>query len=279
MARLTKDVIGKLEVEGVEYSVNAEFQQGALQLADEIDLDEIEAGKIFLEGRDDADVSGRSVLACSIIRFHQRRKYLLDSLRLLLQIAADVDQPEHIRDGTGEIIWGLLQIPNGGVDASKFVRKCLSSMGDIKTWLHQLTEKLNRASVPGQGAHPELLEIVEYQRVSLLQQHESLGIILLYLVKAKHSTVAEFELVLETLKKADRFDNLLRKHCPSNRNWSSSSCHISVIENGDRIRWLTDCSSLLPRCWSVYSPFWCSRRGWVCRGRKNSHREDSWRER
>jgi nuclear pore complex protein Nup205 len=51
--------------------------------------------------------------------------------------------------------------------------------------------------------------MLEYQRVSLVNQHESLAVILLYLVKESHSLVADFEQVMEIMRKADKYDNLL----------------------------------------------------------------------
>ena len=84
-------------------------------------------------------------------------------------------------------------------------------MGGIKGWLQNLADKVNSTSVLGQGHRVELLETIEYQRVSLVQQHESLGVIVLYLVKANYSIVADFEQLLDIVKKADKYDNLLGK--------------------------------------------------------------------
>ena len=84
-------------------------------------------------------------------------------------------------------------------------------MGDVKSWLQRLAEKLSSASVLGQLQQVEVLETIEYQRVSLVKQHESLGVILLYLVKEGHSVVTDFEQVLEHLRKADKYDSLLCK--------------------------------------------------------------------
>jgi nuclear pore complex protein Nup205 len=80
-------------------------------------------------------------------------------------------------------------------------------MSDIKTWLQKLAEMSNTGSVTGQQS--EVLETIEYQRVSLVKQHELVGIIVFYLVKQNYTVLADFELVLETLKKVDKFDSLL----------------------------------------------------------------------
>ncbi|EGE85811.2 nuclear pore complex subunit Nup192 [Blastomyces dermatitidis ATCC 18188] len=45
---------GKITVNDVEYSVNEQFQQDVLQVADALDVDEIEAAGYFLRAQDDA---------------------------------------------------------------------------------------------------------------------------------------------------------------------------------------------------------------------------------
>lgn len=230
--KLMRCSTGKLEFNGDEYTINEEFQQGALQLADELNLDEVQAGQIFLESQSEADKSGRSVLTCSILRYHQRRIYLLDCLRLLLQYAANVDQTESIRSGSEAAIRMVLQVEDNPSNPSKFVQKCLSSMQEAKLELQNLAEKANGASVLGQGQHADTVEIRNYQQVSLIKQHEILGVIIYYLVKDNYSTVAEFELVLDTLKKADKFDEVLIHYFPLIGAYIS---RFGALENGGTI--------------------------------------------
>lgn len=205
------------------YKINEDFQQGTFQLADELNLDEIEASQIFFDAQDDADATGRSVLSCSIIRFHQRRKLLLDCLRLTLQQIAELEgnseQEQELKMFLEHIIKETIssQSPttatniNTTRNAPTFISKCISAMGDIRQWLQKISDKVSSASVLGQPSQPELLEIMEYQRHSLVKQHELLGVIVLYLVKADHSSVEDFELLLGVLKKADKYDNVLGK--------------------------------------------------------------------
>jgi nuclear pore complex protein Nup205 len=205
--------LGKLDVSGDEYTINGEFQQGALQLADELDLDEVDAAQIFLEAQGETDASGRPALSNSIIRFHQRRKCVLDCIRLILQLSADINQDDQLRADLQTIVNDIVQ---PGETPLRYTQRCLSSMNDIKSWLQRLAEKLSGASVLGQLQQAELLDMVEYQRVSLVNQHESLAVILLYLVKESHSLVADFEQVLEIMRKADKYDNLLGRCTPPN---------------------------------------------------------------
>jgi nuclear pore complex protein Nup205 len=200
-----------LNVSGEEFRINEEFQQGALQLADHLNLDELDAARIFLEVQSETDSSGRSSLTNSIIRFHQRRKVLLDCLRLTLGLSADVDREEHIRASLQALIAQVVQSQNA---PSRYIQRCLSSMGDIKSRLQDLAEKLNSASILGQSQQAELLQTIEFERGSLVKQHESLSIVLLYLVKENYSVLEDFEWTIDHLRKADKYDNLLCEQTP-----------------------------------------------------------------
>ncbi|KAL2075236.1 hypothetical protein VTL71DRAFT_179 [Oculimacula yallundae] len=203
---------GKLEISGDQYTINEDFQQGALQVANELNLDELEAARIFLEVQDETDSSGRSALTNSIIRFHQRRKTILDCLLLILQQSADEDQDEALREDLQAIVAQIVQPENG---STRYTQRCISSMEDIKLGLQGLADSLNRASLLGQAQQVEAVEAIEYQRVSLVKQHESLGVIVLYLVKENHSVEGDLDRVLGILRKTDKYDSLLLHYLPA----------------------------------------------------------------
>lgn len=181
-----------------------------LQLAEDLNLDELEAARLYFQSQSETDTTGRSPRTISTVRFHQRRRWLLDCLRLVLQNAGDVDQDEIVRAGLQGFVDRVLAPPQGSTTRI-YIGKCLSSMGDIKSWLQGLADKVNTASVINQGS-PEFLEMVEFQQASLVTQHELLGVILVYLIKQNYSTSADFEQLLATLRKVDKYDNLLREH-------------------------------------------------------------------
>lgn len=184
----------------------------------------MEASEIFFDAQDEADATGRSILSCSIIRFHQRRKLLLDCLRLTLQLEADLkgnseqeqeqeEEQQELKAFLGSIISKFINSEDRPITTTSntptFVSRCISAMGDIRQWLQKISDKLSSASVLGQPSQPDLLEIMEYQRHSLIKQHELLGVIILHLVKVNQSLVGDFELLLGVLKKADKYDHLL----------------------------------------------------------------------
>lgn len=88
----------------------------------------------------------------------------------------------------------------------------LPVMADIKSWLQALGDKIAAAQTLGQagpGGLSEEAETVEFSRVSLIQQHELLGVIMCGLVTKRQATVKDFEDFMEYLRKLDKYDHLL----------------------------------------------------------------------
>lgn len=99
---LTMDTIltttGKIIIGEVDYTLNEEFKDQAIKLADDLELDQQECAELLILGGKDAESLDRSQISCAVIRFHQYRTFLLDCLRLVLKISLDVDIREDYRD-------------------------------------------------------------------------------------------------------------------------------------------------------------------------------------
>ncbi|KAF7545027.1 hypothetical protein G7Z17_g9488 [Cylindrodendrum hubeiense] len=206
---------GKVVIDGDEYSINENFQQDALTLSDEVDIDELEATRCLLESQEDPSTLGRSLLECGIIRFHQQRKYVLDAVRLLLELEgldgelADSEALEGIKLYVAE---RLLQPAMGAVASKRIVPRCMAAMKEIKAWLQKLADKIAAAQTLGQagpGRISEEMETVEFSRVSLMQQHELLGVILCRSVEMRQASTSDFMEFVSALKRLDKYDALL----------------------------------------------------------------------
>jgi nuclear pore complex protein Nup205 len=199
-----------------------------LALADEVDIDELEAARYILESRGDETILGRSLLECAIIRFHQQRKYALDALRLLLELdSGDDENGDDDDDRDGEpISLEAIQVylferifnaaPGTAGPGQRLVPRCMASMQAIKTWLQNLNDKITAAQTLGQsGAGPlsEEAETIEYSRVSLIQEHELLAVILCRSVGKQQAVVSDFTDFISNLRRVDRYDNLLGLFC------------------------------------------------------------------
>jgi nuclear pore complex protein Nup205 len=211
--------VGKMTVNDESYSLNQYFQQSAIAFADEVDLDEIEAAQYLLESQEDPAIMGRSLLECAIIRFHQQRKFALDSVRLLLELDGVGEDPEDDEDedvmpleAVQVYVAERIYMSTVGSKRQPLLPLILPAMSNMKAWLQKLGDKVTAAQTLGQagpGGLSEEAETIEYTRVSLIQEHELLGVILCRLVTKRQATVKDFEDFLAHLRKLDRYDHLL----------------------------------------------------------------------
>jgi nuclear pore complex protein Nup205 len=74
-------------------------------------------------------------------------------------------------------------------------------MAEVERWLLNLAEKIQSASILEQAQASDLAEITVFQRMSLRQQHESLGAIVCHLIRANHTNIEDFHILLDTLKR------------------------------------------------------------------------------
>ncbi|OAA38535.1 hypothetical protein NOR_06563 [Metarhizium rileyi] len=209
---------GRLSIGEQEFTINEKFQQEALLLSDELDLDEVEAAKCLFESQDDPSVLGRSLLECGIIRLHQQGKYTLDTLRLLLELDSveDDTEPDALEAVKMYVAARLFQSRPGGT--KRIVSQCMAAMCKIKSWLQRLADKIAAVQTLSQAKPYQLseeMETIEFSRVSLIQQHELLGVILCRLVEKRQADVSDFMDFLSALKKLDKYDNLLAHLVPA----------------------------------------------------------------
>ncbi|PWY67190.1 cullin-4B [Aspergillus heteromorphus CBS 117.55] len=205
---------GKITVDNTEYEINGEFQQGVLLLADALDLDELEAAMMFMAAQEHAKLLDRPPVITAIMQFHERRQFLLDSLRLIFQESFEVER-ESTQVLMQEALAYVVEIKDGPLrNASLFTRKCMKSMQDIERWLVLLGDHVQKASIVGQSEELDIMEALEHQRSSLQQQHETLGAVLCYLFKGPYTSPEDLRLLLDHLKKLDRFDGILVHYMP-----------------------------------------------------------------
>lgn len=210
-AILTLPVIGKIEINGDEFSINDEFKQIVLNFSDEVEINELEAADIVLASQNDPALLGRSLLECAIIRLHQHRKYVLNIIRILGDLASDEE-----REGTlpNEVARNLLDgVVFTSSNSQRTIPRCLAAMKDVRAWIQKLNDKITAAAVlsGGQASQAsEELETIEFSRVSLIQQHELMGIIVSRAVETQ-AQEEDLKALLAELKSVDRYDSLLGK--------------------------------------------------------------------
>ncbi|KAJ5713216.1 uncharacterized protein N7483_010397 [Penicillium malachiteum] len=204
---------GKIKFADVTYEINTDFQQGALQLADALNIDELEAAGMFLAAQEDSQVLDRPPLIAAIMRFHERRSFLLECLRLIFRISGDTE-PQILATYAQNALEEILETKSSLQNASLYSRKALQAMNDIEKWILLLADQAQKASVVGQQEDQDIMEAIEYQRHSLQQQHESLGAVLCHLFKGSLTSVEDFRVLISQLKKLERLDGLLIHYIP-----------------------------------------------------------------
>lgn len=195
--------------------MNKEFQEQAIQLADILDLDELEAARLLLAGQEAAESLDRSPLVTAVIFFHKKRHFLLECLYLVLKFSLDVDSDDIMRHTLQEVVALVLETKDGPArNGPLFTRKCVTAMASCEKWLLNLTEQTQRILTLGQAPSPEIDEIIVYQQRSLCQQHEVLAIIVTLLVKGRYSAVEDFHKVLDYMPTIDKWGSLAVHYVP-----------------------------------------------------------------
>ena len=208
-------IVGTIRLDDQEYSVNLEFQEDTIQLADALDLNELDAARLLLTSQKESEALDRSALASAIICFHENRQFLLECLRLVLQQSTDEDCSEQVGDALRSLVTFVVETKDGRApNGSLFTRKCMSAMWGIEKWLQDLAERVQRTQTLGQTFSPEFDEMMDFQQHSLDLQHESLAAILTYLVKENHTVVGDFHALLDHMPGVDKWNSQAVHYVP-----------------------------------------------------------------
>ena len=234
-----------------------------MNFSDEVEINELEAASIVLASQNDPALLGRSLLECAIIRLHQHRKYVLNIVRILGDLSTDEE-----REGTRawELAQQLLQdVVFASKNSQRIIPRCMAAMKDVRGWIQKLNDKITAAAVlsGGQGSQAsEELETIEFSRVSLIQQHELMGLVVSRAVETQGQE-EDFKALLAELKAADKYDSLLGE-------WPSAPLAPSS--------WLLSRAALLmsnsasdPAPGKLHIQVWISRsKSWSCAGTEAS---------
>ncbi|KAF7194803.1 hypothetical protein HII31_03870, partial [Pseudocercospora fuligena] len=182
-----------LTIDDVEYRVRDEFREAAINVADELDLDEVEAAKLCIHSQVDESGSDPSLVFRAMIRFHEQRQALLDCLRLLLQLgledeSEDDEMTEAFKEASTAIVTGQ--------DRAAYWRKCVDGLTDIENFLKKMAEYKDKLVMTGQGTGGDTGEALRVQRFLLTRQHESLAAVLAYLIRSGFVYVEDYRAFL-----------------------------------------------------------------------------------
>ncbi|CAK1361773.1 Nucleoporin [Cercospora beticola] len=193
-----------ITVDDVEYRVREEFRDAAIAVANELDLDEVEAAKLCIQAQIDGSAPDASLPLRAMVRFHEQRATLLDCMRLLLQLGIDTDaapdeeQTEAFREVGRKIVEGRGQKGNEEKrpDPSAYWRACVDGLGDIENLIKKMADDRERLAVTELGASPDRNEALRAQRYLLTRQHEFLAAIMSYLIRGSFVQPEDYRIFL-----------------------------------------------------------------------------------
>ncbi|KXX80486.1 hypothetical protein MMYC01_202449 [Madurella mycetomatis] len=210
---------GKIKISDEEYAINDDFVNDCLKVADDLDLDELEAARILLDcdAEGDTETQCRPLWECAVIRFHQERKYLLDCMRLCLEAAADDELEPGLQDFLGAVAEDkVFGIPTPGIrheaPAQRFLPRCMEAMKNVRSMIQSMMDRAAARNMLQQASlvkAPEYQETFDFSRQSLVEQHECLAVILHGAVEKRHATVSDFREFIKLLRKVDKYDHFL----------------------------------------------------------------------
>lgn len=194
----------------------------------------MECARLLLEAQSDADELDRSPIVSAMMRFHSRRQYLLESLRMAFETSIDggdletentneEEEQQGIAENESQIQIMFGNLKNEVLDVSRhpmtsssgYWAKCLTTLQEIEAGLQKVADRILRASVLGQNLSKDEEQIMNHERDTLLIQHESLSLIAVFLVQqGSVSEPDQFRQVLNRLKTFDKHDLILLHYLP-----------------------------------------------------------------
>lgn len=185
-----------ITIDESQYQISDQFRHTAIQVADELDLDEIEAAKLCLASMNGANghADGGTLAMQAVVRFHEYRDVLLDCLRIVMSCGVSSDYDENVTDFFRDFVKQLVQSQPGGPDGtSAFCNRCLDGLADIENYMAKVAASKDKLLVVGQGISGLENDFLVTQRLLLTKQHESLVAILSYLISDDRAQVQDFK--------------------------------------------------------------------------------------
>ena len=198
------------------YTLNEDFKQQTLELSDALDLDEIQSADLLQDANSASEDLDRPAIITAIMSYHQIRLYSLQCLRLVLEKANNDQLAQEVLSLLQHTISEILHDDQGKpVSVTTYWQQCLGSMEEIEKWMERVSERILRATITEQTQSPEFSEVMEFQRVTLYQQHEELGGVAYQLTQRGPVNTEAMRWLLQKLKTVEKYDAILVHKLPT----------------------------------------------------------------
>jgi nuclear pore complex protein Nup205 len=183
----------KVQIGEQEYSVSNEFRESAIEVSEELDLDELEAAKLCLVVAEDAQGEHNTLSLRAILQYHRQKEVTLDCVRMIFHKAADQDADDEIAQYLRDVVDSvMLGEERRHSERSMYWRRCIEGLTDVEASIHKAQEHVQVMVMTGQSLATPKGEALQAQRMFLAHQHETLAAIMTYIVRANHVLPEDF---------------------------------------------------------------------------------------
>ena len=187
----------KVQIGDQEYQVSNEFRDSAIEVSDELDLDELEAAKLCLTIVKDAEDEPDTLSLRAILHYHRQREVMLDCVRMIFRKAADQDADDEIalylQDFVARVMMGEERRRS---ERSAYWRRCIEGLTDVEASIRKTQDHVQLMAMTGQSLATPNGEALQAQRMFLAHQHETLAAIMTYTIRGNHVEPEDFRQLL-----------------------------------------------------------------------------------
>lgn len=187
----------QVQIGDQEYSIKNEFRDSTFQVADELDLDEVEAAKLCLAVKEDAEGEPDTLALRAILHYHRKNEVMLDCVRMIFRKAADQDSDDAVIDHFQDMVARIMMGEERQLSArSAYWRKCIEGLTDVEASIQKTQERVQYLVTMGESLVSAQGERLQAQRMFLAHQHEMLASIMTYTIRGNHVQPEDFRQLL-----------------------------------------------------------------------------------
>ena len=212
MRKVSNGQTGELTILDQVYTLNAEFIEANIKLSDDLNIDEVAAATLLLQGQDLRQKLDRGTTQAALFIFHRSRLNLLQSLRIIFSATLDENADPEIQAVLQGAMELLVQVGEG-----TYYDSCINAMAVTRSYIQKLREKDAHAWLLGHDRQPgwnDWVEDLHLQLKFLTDQHEALATILFCLARHKRATLPSFKKMLEYMGSFEDYNILVAHHIP-----------------------------------------------------------------
>lgn len=205
----------KVQIGDQEYSISNQFRDSTIEVADELDLDEVEAAKLCLAVQEDAEGEHDTLALRAILHYHRQKEITLDCVRMIFRKAADQDSDDDIaqflQDIVERVMMGEERRPS---ERSAFWRRCIEGLTDVEASIRKTQDHVQLMAMTGQSLASAQGEALQAQRMFLAHQHETLASIMTYIIRGNHVQPEDFRQLLSKAASTETPMDIMAHYTP-----------------------------------------------------------------